>query len=115
MNRGVLESSGGLLNRGDLGTTGGRWSTCGLWNRGDLGKYGGPGEEDALGSEDVLQKGAVHQRGSCLHMATSHWRTCCSPAAGPSEGTRHGPGTLLAELDEASAFAAIAAAKTAVR
>lgn len=115
MNRGVLESSGGLLNRGDLGTTGGRWSTCGLWNRGDLGKYGGPGEEDALGSEDVLQKGAVHQRGSCLHMATSHWRTCCSPAVGPSEGTRHGPGTLLAELDEASAFAAIAAAKTAVR
>lgn len=93
VNRGALESSGDLLNRGDLGTVGGPWSTCGLWSRGDLGKYGGPVEEDAPGSEDVLQTGVVHRRGSCPHTATSHWRTCYSPAAGPSEETRRGPGT----------------------
>lgn len=93
MNKDVLESSGGLLNKGDPGTRGGPWSTCDPWSRGDLGKYGGLVEEDAPGSEDVQQTGAVRLRGSCLHMATSHWRMYRSPAAGPSEGTRHGPGT----------------------
>lgn len=93
VNRGVLESSGSLLKRDDLGTTGSPWSACGPWSRGDLEKYAGLVEEDAPGSEDVLPIGAVHQRESCLYIATFHWRTCCSPAVGPSEGTRHGPGT----------------------
>lgn len=115
MKRGVLESNGGLLNKGDLGTTGGLWKTCGPWSRGVLGKYGGPVEEDAPGIEDVLQIRAVHQTGSCLHMVTSHWRTCCIPAVGPSEGTRHGLGTWPAELDEASAFAATAAVRILMR
>lgn len=72
VNKGDLESSGGLLSRGDPATAVGPWSTCGPWSTDDLGKCGGPVEEDAPGSEDVQQTGAVHLRGSCRHMVTYH-------------------------------------------
>lgn len=67
VNRGDLGSSGGLLNK-DAPVTGVcPWSTYGPWSRGDLGRCGGPVEEDAPGIEDVQQIGAVHRTGSDLH------------------------------------------------
>lgn len=72
VNRGVLESSGGLLSRGDPATGVGPWSICGPWSTDDLGRCGGPVEEDAPGIEGVRQTGAVRLRGSCLRMGTYH-------------------------------------------
>lgn len=106
VNRGDLGSSGGLLSRGDPVTAVGPWSTHGLWSTGAHGRYGGPVEEDVPESEDAQQTGAVHLRGSCLHMVTYHWMMCCNLVEGPSVGTRHGLGTWPSELDGASAAAA---------
>lgn len=114
VNRGDLGSSGGLLSRGDPVTAVGPWSTHGLWSIGARGRYGAPVEEDVPESEDAQQTGAVHLRGSCLHMVTYHWMMCCNLVEGPSVGTRHGLGTWPSELDGASAAAVTAAVKTEI-
>lgn len=70
VNRGGLESSGGLLGRGAPGTGVGPLSTCGPWCTGDLGRCGGPAVGAAPGIEGVRQTEAVRLTGSCLRMAT---------------------------------------------
>lgn len=72
VNRGDLESSGGLLSRGAPVTGVGLLSTCSPWNTSDLGRCGGLLEEGAPGIEDVQQTEAVHPRGSCLRMVTCY-------------------------------------------
>lgn len=113
MNRGALESNGGLSNTSAPGTRVGPWSTCDPWSTGDLARCDGPVAEDAPGNEDVQQTGAVHLRGFGLRRETCPQKTCCSPGGDHFVGPEHGLGTWPSGHGEASAFAVTVAVKIA--